>query len=39
MLTLILAWINAKYKHDYELVFIATFLMGAVIIVAVLNGF
>jgi len=27
MFTVILAWINAKYDYNYELVFFATFLI------------
>jgi hypothetical protein len=27
MLTLLLAWINAKYKYKYELLFVGTFLL------------
>jgi len=27
MLTVLLAWINAKYEHDYEILFVGTFLI------------
>jgi hypothetical protein len=27
MFTILLAWINAKYKHDYDGLFIATFFL------------
>ena len=32
MFTLLLAWINAKYKFDYELVFLGTFIIDIVLI-------
>lgn len=27
MITILLAWINAKYDHDYHFLFIATFFI------------
>jgi hypothetical protein len=32
MLTITLAWINAKYKHDYDLLFVGTFIIDLEII-------
>lgn len=32
MLTLLLAWINAKYKHNYEGLFIVLFILDCLII-------
>lgn len=35
MVTLILAWINAKYKSGYELLFVGTFLIDMEIVTAI----
>ena len=35
MFTLVLAWINARYKSNYELLFIGTFLIDIILINAV----
>lgn len=35
MVTLLLAWINAKYKAEYELLFLGTFLIDMTIVEAV----
>ena len=32
MFTILLAWINAKYKHDYEALFIGTILLDVCLI-------
>ena len=32
MFTLLLAWINAKYKFDYDLLFLGTFILDAILI-------
>ena len=32
MFTLLLAWINAKYKFDYELLFLGAFILDATLI-------
>ena len=32
MITLILAWINAKYYHDYQGVFVAAFILDLALI-------
>lgn len=32
MITLLLAWINVKYKWDYELLFVGTFILDGKII-------
>ena len=39
MTTIALAWINAKYDMDYDLLFIATFLMDMEIFSAMLQSF
>lgn len=35
MLTITLAWLNAKYKHDYDLLFFGTFMLDLFIIVLI----
>ncbi len=32
MLTILLAWINAKYNHEYEVLFLATLIIDVSII-------
>ena len=39
MITLGLAWINAKYKHDYEIIFVATVLMDYMVITTAIEIF
>lgn len=35
MFTILLAWINAKYDHDYELLFIGTVILDYFLILAI----
>ena len=37
MITLGLAWINAKYKYDYEFIFIGTIVLDVVIIESIVK--
>jgi hypothetical protein len=38
MITMLLAWINARYKHDYESLFIGTFFLDYIIIKALVEA-
>jgi len=37
MFTIILAWINAKYKHDYADLFLGTFVIDILIIISIFD--